>query len=384
MKTLFDDSLIAAALGTYVQETAPVLALWLEADGRVSEANAQARRVLRDGAVGRPLADHRVDFRQFLDLPALIRQGGVVHRLTIGTAAGLPETLGFRFFPLPAGTLALASLDFQEQEKLRDDVLGLNRELNNLTRQLHQTNAELRELNELKNRFLGMAAHDLRKPVGVIMTYTDFVLDEAGPQLSAEHREFLRTSLTAATGMKQLIDGFLDLSVIESGQLRLERAPASAAQILAGAEPTARLVAGKKRVTLVIEPADALRRLSVDAPKLQQVLLNLAGNAIEHSMPGAHVWLSACWEGAQLVFAVRDEGPGLGPEEQARLFTAYGRGGAKKTAGERSTGLGLAIARLVVEAHGGRIWVESKPGKGATFLFALPAAEGIVDETLKP
>ncbi len=86
-------------------------------------------------------------------------------------------------------------------------------------------------------------------------------------------------------------------------------------------------------------------------------------------------WLSARWEEAQLVFAVRDEGSGLGPEEQARLFTAFGRGGAKKTGGERSTGLGLAIARLVVEAHGGRIWVESPPGKGATFLFALPAAE---------
>ena len=370
---MFDEPLIAAALSNYMRETAPVLALWLDADGRVTDANDQARRVLRDGAVGRPLADHLVDFRHSLDLPALIRQGGAVHRLTISTAAGLPETLRFRFFPLPSGTLALASLDFQEQEKLRDDVLGLNRELNNLTRQLHQANAELRELNELKNRFLGMAAHDLRRPVGVVMTYTEFVLDEAGSQLSAEHREFLRTSLTAATGMKQLIDGFLDLSVIESGQLRLERAPASAAQILAGAAPTARLVAGKKHVTLVIEPADAVRRLPVDAAKLQQVLLNLAGNAIEHSAPGAQVWISACWEDAQLVFAVRDEGPGLGPEDQARLFTAFGRGGAKKTAGERSTGLGLAIARLVVEAHGGRIWVESVPGHGATFRFVLPA-----------
>ncbi len=110
MKTLFDDSLIAAALGTCVQETAPVLALWLEAGGRVSEANAQARRVLRGEVVGRLLADHLVDFLHSLDLPALIRQGGVEHRLTIGTAAGLPETLGFRFFPLPAGTLALDSL----------------------------------------------------------------------------------------------------------------------------------------------------------------------------------------------------------------------------------------------------------------------------------
>ena len=374
---MFDDPLIAAALSTYMQESAPVLALWLDADGRVTEANAQARRVLRGGAVGRPLVDHLVDFRHSLDLPALVRQGGAVHLLTISTAAGLPETLGFRFFPLPAGALVLASLDFHEQEKLRDEVLGLNRELNNLTRQLHQANAELRELNQLKNQFLGMAAHDLRKPIGVIMIYTEFVLDEAGPQLAVEHREFLRTILRDATDMEQIIEGFLDLSVIESGQLRLELAPASAAQILAGAEPTARLVAGKKHVTLVIEPADAVRWLPVDASKLQQVLLNLVGNAIEHSVPGARVWLSARWEAAQLVFAVRDEGAGIAPEVQARLFTAFGRGAAKKNAGERSTGLGLAIARLVVEAHGGRIWVESRPGEGATFFFALPAAEPV-------
>jgi len=375
MKTRFDDPLSAAALATYMQETAPVLALWLDADGRVTEANAQARRVLRGEAVGRPLAEHLVEFTHSLDLPALLRQGGAVHRLTISTAAGLPETLGFRFFPLPAGTLALASLDFQEEQKLRADVLALNGELNNLTRQLHQANAELRELNQLKNRFLGMAAHDLRKPVGVIMSYNEFVLDEAGPQLSAEHREFLRTSLAAANAMKQLIDGFLDLSVIESGQLRLDLAPASAAEILGGAEATARLLAGKKKVTLVIEPADTGRQMEVDGPKLQQVLLNLAGNAIEHSVPGARVWLSSRWEGEQLLFTVRDEGAGIAPEVQARLFTAFGRGTVKKTAGERSTGLGLAIARLVVEAHGGRIWVESQPGAGATFQFSLPASE---------
>ena len=117
--------------------------------------------------------------------------------------------------------------------------------------------------------------------------------------------------------------------------------------------------------------------LPVDAPKLQQVLLNLAGNAIEHSVPGARVWLSSRWETDQLIFAVRDEGPGLGQAEQARLFTPFGRGEARKTAGERSTGLRLAIARLVVEAHGGRIWVESQPGKGATFLFSLPLPKRI-------
>lgn len=217
-----------------------------------------------------------------------------------------------------------------------------------------------------------MAAHDLRKPIGVIMTYSEFVLDEAGEHLTEEHRGFLRTCLTAATGMKQLIDGFLDLSVIESGKLRLNPAPATVPEILAGVEPIARLVAEKKKISLLVDAPDNTRRLNVDASKLQQVILNLVGNAVEHSVPGQRVWLSARWENQNLVFAVRDESHGITPENQARLFTAFGRAGTKKTAGERSVGLGLAIARLVVEAHGGRIWVESVPGQGATFFFAIP------------
>lgn len=369
---MINDSAIAAALQAYVLETAPVLALQLDSDLRITDANTQARRVLRSDAVGRPLAELIVDFTHALDLRSLIQAGGAVHRLTVSTASGMPETLSFRFFPLPTGALAFASLDFQEQEKMRAEVLSLNQGLNNLTRQLHQANAELRELNLLKNQFLGMAAHDLRKPIGIIMAYGEFVLDEAGAQLSAEHQEFLRICVTAATGMKQLIDGFLDWSVIESGKLRLDLAPMSAREIFAGAEPIARLVAGKKQVTLRVDPADGARRLPADGSKLQQVILNLIGNAVEHSVPGQCVWFSSRWEERHLVFAVRDEGPGITPDVQARLFTAFGRGATKKTGGERSTGLGLAIARLIVEAHGGRIWVESVPEQGATFLFALP------------
>ena len=363
------DSPLAAAVLAYVTEAAPVLALTLDAQSCVQTANAHARRVLGDDAVGRPLTELVVDFTPLPDLRAA---GDAAHLLTLNTAAGVPESFLFRFFALPEGTLALGSLDFQEQARLRTGVLGLNRELNDLTRQLHLANAELRELNQLKNRFLGMAAHDLRKPIGVIMTYSEFVLDEAGAQLSAQHQEFLRTCLSAASAMKRLIDGFLDVSIIESGNLRLDLAPAGVSEILAGATPIARLMAQKKKITLLVDSPDDPRQLRVDASKLQQVLLNLLGNAVEHSVPGQRVWLSSRWDDQNLVFAVRDEGPGIAPEDQARLFAAFVRAGTRKTAGERSVGLGLAIARLVVEAHGGRIWVESTPGQGATFQFALP------------
>jgi signal transduction histidine kinase len=373
---LFDEPSIAEAMRAYVLETAPVLALYLDANNCVAGANAQALQVLRAEALGRPFAEHVVDFANALDLPALIRQAGAVHRLALSTASGMPETLCFRFFPLPDGTLALGSLDFPEQQKLRDEVLGLNRELNNLTRQLHQANAELRELNELKNRFIGMAAHDLRKPVGVVMTYCEFVLEEAGDRLGEEHRGFLRTSLTAAAGMKKLIDNFLDVSVIESGQLRLERSRTDVAELLAGVLPLVRLVAARKKVELLTDAGADERPLSVDVAKLQQVLVNLVGNAVEHSQAGQRVWLAARRDDTQLACSVRDEGAGIAPEDQKRLFAAFVRAGTRKTAGERSVGLGLAIARLVVEAHGGRIWVESEPDHGSTFFVLVPTEKG--------
>jgi signal transduction histidine kinase len=338
----------------------------------VRDGNDQAHLVLRGDAFGRPLAEQLVGSGPALDLPAFLRRQGEAHRLTVSTASGMPETLSFRFFPLPKGTLALASLDFPEQLRLRAEVLGLNGELANLTRQLHQANAELRELNELKNRFIGMAAHDLRKPVGVVMTYSEFVLDEAGDRLGDEQRGFLRASLAAAANMKRLIDNFLDVSVIESGHLRLEPSRTDVAAILAGVLPMVRLVAARKKVELLSDAGTDTRPLSADVAKLQQVLVNLASNAVEHSRAGQRVWLAARRDGAELVFSVRDEGPGIAPEDRKRLFVPFARAGTRKTAGERSVGLGLAIARLVVEAHGGRIWVDSIPGAGATFCFALP------------
>jgi signal transduction histidine kinase len=252
--------------------------------------------------------------------------------------------------------------------------MGLNRELNDLTRQLHQANAELRDLNDAKNQFLGMAAHDLRKPVGVITTYTEFVLDEAGDSLTGEHRKFLRTCLHAARGMKDIIDNFLDIAVIESGKLQLDLQWVTAATIMEGALEISRLVAARKKVTLLIDVPAGGQHVRVDAPRLQQALVNLIGNAVEHSRPGERLWVSSCWKERELLFAVRDEGPGIKNGDKARLFKPFERAGTQKTAGERSVGLGLAIARQVVEAHQGRLWAESSPGAGATFFVALPIA----------
>lgn len=364
----------AASVLSYVADTAPVLALHLDAQLCVLTTNQYARRILGAHLTGCDFRDLLPEFIAHPDIASLAANPEVATLLTLSTASGVPESFSFRFFAGVEGILAMGSPLVEEQAHLQSALLQLNRDLNNLTRQLHQANAELRQLNQLKNQFLGMAAHDLRRPIGVIMTYTEFVLDEAGAQLSVEHQGFLRTSLSAAVGMKRLIHNFLDLAVLESGNLQLDLQAVDVADILAGVMPIAQFLAAHKHISLIVESDPQSRQISVDAPKLQQVLLNLIGNAVEHSASGQRVWLSSRWEPECLLLSVRDEGEGMTSQQQARLFEAFGRGGPRKTAGERSSGLGLSVARMVIEAHGGRIWVESQPGQGALFSFSLPAA----------
>jgi len=369
----------------YVFEDAPVLALQVDAALQVCATNKFTRRMLGDGLLGRRFADLVVEFTP---PPQVGGRGspGDGQFITLQTSAGLPESFRFHYFELANGWIALGSPDIEGQLRLRNEMLGLNHELNDLTRQLHVANAELVELNQLKSRFIGMAAHDLRRPVGVIMTYGELILDDAGEQLSAENREFLERCLAAATGMKGVIDGFLDASAIEAGALRLDWATVTVAELLDGVMGMALLLARHKGVVLTVDPVDVLNenqnlhRLEADAGKVQQALLNLVGNAIEHSVAGQHVWLSAHRVGAELVLTVRDEGEGIAQDEQAKLFMPFVRAGTRKTAAERSTGLGLSIARLIAEAHGGRIWVKSEPGHGASFCIALPASRSRITE----
>ena len=353
-------------------ESAPVLALRLDAAARVLEANAFARSVLGDQIVGRLLAEWVIDFHDVLDYVALFAPGVESRPITLKTVAGIPETLRIHFLAQGEGVLAIGGIDFEDMRVLRDETLTLNRELSNLTRQVQLANAELRDINTLKNQFIGMAAHDLRTPITVMMAYAE-LLAEGPDTLTATQHGFLKTMRAAVLGMKRLIDNFLDVSIIESGHLQLECTRTDAGAFVDGALAFARLAAARKGIDLLVEIADAAGTIRADVPKIQQVLVNLLANAIQHSPQKTTVRLSVTRGAGELIFSVQDEGEGLTPEQQSRLFVPFARAGTRKTAGERSSGLGLAIARQIVETHGGRIWIESQPGAGATFLFALPA-----------
>jgi signal transduction histidine kinase len=236
---------------------------------------------------------------------------------------------------------------------------------------IEQQNDELRHLSELKDNFLGMAAHDLRTPITVIQLAVGLMLDTGTPLSDEERTPFLRDIKRQSDHMLALLNDLLDVTEIEAGHLSLTRQPIDLADFLQDAAAWHRKLAAPKGTQIILEnipPGSA----QADALRLRQVVDNLISNAVKYSPPGSQVRLRAERTSTGWRIHVRDQGPGITPQDRQRLFQDFARLSAKPTGGEKSTGLGLAITRRVVETHGGQIGVDSEPGQGADFWFTLP------------
>lgn len=263
-------------------------------------------------------------------------------------------------------------LDYEAREK---DAESRTRLLRDLVLRYSAAEIRLKELNELKDRFLSIAAHDLRGPLVSIRGFSEVLLDgDAGP-LTGEQREFAGIIHDVSEGMLALVNDLLDISVIESGKLDLRPREASLADVVRERVRLLEVVARKKNSTIETQTGDFNRTLSFDPDRIAQVVDNLVGNAIKFSPAGSRIQVIVENGGGRATVTVRDDGPGVKPEEQARLFSAFQKLSARPTGGEQSTGLGLSIVKKIVEAHQGTVGVESEPGRGSRFFFTLPCPE---------
>ena len=364
---------LAAAGWQFLCERAGILVLRVNREGVILQANRHAVELTGMPLVGGPLEKI---FLGFADGPVgrrLLDEPGKIHLANIRTATGLPETLYFTVVPVGDETVLFGQTDASEQARLRKEVLVLNHELGNLSRELTQKNAELAWLNEQKTQFLGMATHDLRKPAGLILSYAEMLAEEASESLQEDQLQLLDTIRASAERMKRVIDDFLDVAMIESGKLNLDLGAVDIEELVRSPLLLVSKSASRRGVVITTDLAPAGQRLRVDGQKIEQVITNLLSNAVEHSPDGATVRVGSRRDGEGMRFSVTDEGKGFSEEERARLFTAFAGAGGRKKDGERSIGLGLAISRRIVEAHGGRMMAESATGKGATVAFTLPA-----------
>lgn len=238
------------------------------------------------------------------------------------------------------------------------------------TAELHAANTTLTQINREKDTVMGMVAHDLRGPIGSIQMCAELLHDFEPHQ--PEYSNFVTMIEETAHNALSLINDLLDIAAIEAGHLVIEPQLVDVATWIAHIGQLNRLIGERKGIHLVIEVEEALPPVRLDPRRLEQVLNNLLSNAFKYSHVQTTVKLQIWRQEHDLLLSVTDEGQGIPAAEIAQLFKSFQRASTQPTAAERSTGLGLAICKRIIELHGGEITIQSTVGRGTTFTIRLP------------
>jgi len=338
-----------------------------DADGTLIRVNATVLRWLElpeDQVVGHRFAELLTQsgrmYHDTVMLPSLI-MGGELREVALDLLRNDGESLPVFFSARYDATasppfIRMTLVDARERRRYEKDLLASNRALQSMI--------------EERNRILGMVSHDLRSPLQGLLGITELLslqnLDENG-------HEYL--SLMASTGatMLHLLNDLLDAAAAEhGGAMLVNKVQADLVPSLVQTVSVMQAVAKTKGSTLALVLAEQPLIVAHDAPRLAQALTNLVGNAIKFSPPGSDVIVSVEREDESVVIVVADRGPGIAPHEAERLFQPFVIGTARPTAGELSSGLGLAIVRRIAEAHGGQVTVRPRIGGGSEFCLRIP------------
>lgn len=230
---------------------------------------------------------------------------------------------------------------------------------------------QLREVERLKSEFVMAASHELRTPLTSLGMGIDLLLEHAAQYLPERERDLLHTAHDEVHRMKGLVHDLLDLSKIESGRIELEFEKIPVGTLFEHVHEIFRGQVAIKRVNLTIDDTEFMPDVSADTNKIVWVLSNLVSNALRYVGEGGHIRLSAISDKTRVAISVEDDGTGIPPEYQAKIFQKFVRVNKQESG---RTGLGLAICKEIIGAHGGEIGVTSAPGKGSTFTFTLGVA----------
>jgi len=291
---------------------------------------------------------------------------GAVLAVGLGLIAGaiLSRSLTAPLQRLAAAARAVAAHDFSRQVEVQGSA-----EVAKVAQAFNEMTAALEEGEKLRQNLMADVAHELRTPLSVLQGNLRAILDDVYPLEKAEiARLYDETRL-----LSRLVDDLRELAQAEAGQLGFNLQTTDAAEVLRASVTNFEPAAESKAIHLIAEVADDLPSVLADPDRLAQVLRNLLTNALRHTPDGGWVAVSAAPSGDAVEIAVADSGEGIATEDLPHVFDRFWRPGRSRSRAEGGAGLGLAIARSLVEAHGGRIWVESTPGQGARFAFRLPA-----------
>ena len=271
------------------------------------------------------------------------------------------------------------------EQRVRERTAELEaakREVEEFSRSVLLAKEEVERGSKFKDQFLSTMSHELRTPLNAVLGFSDLLADERYGPLNDRQQRYVTHIHTGGKHLLKLISDILDLSKIEAGRMELTRehvtVESAFAEVISALYPLA-----EKKSQALLQQVEGNLHVHADAMRFKQVLMNLAGNAIKFTPTGGRIELAARQLEDQVRVEVRDDGPGIPPEQQQRIFEAFFRLTQAGTATE-GTGLGLAITARLVELHGGKLGIESQPGGGTCFYFSLPLvaiAPGQPDQT---
>ena len=255
---------------------------------------------------------------------------------------------------------------------LEHEVRERTRELAGALNDLDEKTRELEAVSHHKSEFLASMSHELRTPLNAISGFSQVLRKELFGEINDKQAEYLDDILASAQHLQSLIDDVLDLSKVEAGQIELQVAPFSLPRALERGVVTVREQASTGGIRISLSSDPGVDNVIGDERRIMQVIFNLLSNAVKFTPAGGVVDVIAARVDDEVRVSVGDTGPGIAPQDLGRIFEEFQQAAAGKAQRE-GTGLGLALSKRLVELHGGRIWVDSEPGQGSTFVFTLPA-----------
>jgi len=258
---------------------------------------------------------------------------------------------------------------WRAQEHMADQLQSYT---TSLEQKVSEKTAQLELANRHKSEFLANMSHELRTPLNAVIGFSDVLKEEYFGALNAKQGEYVKDINESGQHLLSLINDILDLSKIEAGHMDLDLAAFSVPMAIDNALVLVRERALRHQLQLRVQIAPEVLDIVADERKFKQILINLLTNAVKFSYPGGWVEVVAQHDTNGVMVTVKDSGMGVAAEDQAAIFEEFRQLKSDGSAKFEGTGLGLSLAKRLVELHGGRIWVESEPGKGAAFSFTLP------------
>ncbi len=261
------------------------------------------------------------------------------------------------------------ALSVQEVRELNET---LQQRVNEATKELRASNSQLQRLDKAKDEFVGMASHQLRTPLTSVKGYLSMVIEGDAGKITESQKQLLEEAFTSSERMVHLINDFLNVSRLQTGKFLIDKRPINLAKVVEQELDSLVTTAASRNLTFSYKSPKDFPMLDLDEGKMRQVIMNFADNALYYSAEHTNIFVRLAIEGEDVVFAVKDAGIGVPQAEQSQLFSKFYRASNARKQRPDGTGVGLFLAKKVIDAHGGKVIFESVEGQGSTFGFRLP------------